>query len=138
MDWAFIKEIATVIFAVATFVTAGLLGLVYGDQKRLRTAAEDLRKRVDDLESERADDKVKIAERDGKILERDAEIALLKNVVTGKVEWIAVTDQVEEHHRQALQQWTKTDAHLVEIPAAIEKAVTAGVEKVIAAMKEKP
>lgn len=121
MDWELLKSISSGVFVVTTIVVGGLLGLVYGDQKRLRTAAEDLRHRVDDLESERAADKVKIAERDGKIAERDGEVALLKTVVTGKVEWLALTDQLEEHHRQALAYWKKADDRMADMLAAMRE-----------------
>lgn len=122
MDWELIKSVATGVFAVVVVIGGGVLGLVYSNQKTLRSSNQDLRDRVDDLEKERADDKLEIAGLSSKVNERDGEIGLLKSMVTGKVEWVAISDQLEEHHRQALAYWRTADermlgidGHMVEI-----------------------
>jgi hypothetical protein len=130
-DWGTVQTVILGVLAVITTITTALVGIQIGTVRTLRESNNDLRARVGDLETERLNDKAKIVERDGKISERDSEIALLKAMVTGKVEWIAVTDQLENHHREALEWWEKADGHLSAIPEALRAAVTEAVERAI-------
>jgi len=114
VDWDLIRSIFFVVFGVATTVSAALVGLLFGSLRTLRDTAGDLRERVKDLETERTKDKSEKAE-------LHAENSLLKSMVTGKVEWVALTDQLEEHHRQALQWWKLFGERLEEISTKVER-----------------
>jgi hypothetical protein len=100
VDWQNVLGVAATIFALAS---AAGLGLMRGTVANLRASNDDLRLRVGDLEKERSEDRASLAEVRG-------ENALLRSMVTGKVEWVALTDQLEEHHRQALKHWSKIAA----------------------------
>lgn len=116
VDWDLLGRIVTGVLSVTTIIATALVGVLFGSLKTLRDTAADLRSRVGDLEKERTEDKAAVAE-------KDAENKLLKSMITGRVEWVALTDQLEEHHRQALTWWKKADEHLSAIPAAIAEAV---------------
>lgn len=117
-------DILVGVLAVFTIIATALVGILFGSLKTLRDTANDLRARVSDLEKERAEDKAKIAE-------EEAKSKILQSMVTGKVEWVALTDQLEEHHRQALGQWAKADNHLSAIPGAVHDAVEQALSTVI-------
>lgn len=112
MDWDLIKSVVTAVLAIATIIATALVGLMFGSLRTLRDTANDLRARVGDLEKERSDDKAQNAE-------LNAENRILKSMVTGKVEWTAVTDQLEEHHRQSLGFWAEVKALLGRIEEAM-------------------
>lgn len=113
MDWDLLGRIVTGVLSVTTIIATALVGVLFGSLKTLRDTANDLRSRVSDLEKERTEDRAEIAE-------AQSENKLLKAMVTGKVEWVALTDQLEEHHRQAVAWWAKTEARLTEIAAALK------------------
>jgi hypothetical protein len=114
-DWSSIQPVlAGVLFVTTAIATAGV-GLMFGSLKTLRDTAEDLRNRVADLERERAEDKAAAAE-------MSSENALLRAMVTGKVEWVALTDQLEQHHREAIGHWTRTEATMSQILTAFREA----------------
>lgn len=89
MDWQNVLGVAATIFALAS---AAGLGLMRGTLGNLRSSNEDLRNRVTDLERDRADDRAKLAE-------VESENKVLKAMVTGKVEWTAISNQIEDVHR---------------------------------------
>lgn len=123
MDWGSLQAIITGVLTVSTIIATALVGVLFGSLKTLRDTAGDLRNRVTDLEKERAEDKADLAE-------KDAENRILKTMVTGRVEWVALTDQLEEHHRQALAWWRKADDHIAAIPTAIAEAARLAVAEV--------
>lgn len=129
MDWDGLRVIITGVLAIASTIATALVGVLFGSVKTLRDTAGDLRTRVSDLEKERAEDKAANAE-------LDAENKILKSMVTGKVEWVALTDQLEEHHRQALDWWTKADGHMAAIPEAIRDGVREAVSEAVRILKE--
>lgn len=131
MDWDTTRSIITGVLSVATIIATALVGVLFGSLKTLRDTANDLRARVTDLEKERAEDRAAN-------IELDSENKMLKSMVTGKVEWVALTDQLEEHHRQALGWWKKADGHLAAIPAALHESVAEAVHEAIRTLKEKP
>jgi demethoxyubiquinone hydroxylase (CLK1/Coq7/Cat5 family) len=114
-DWSGIQSTVLAILAVTTTITTALVGLQIGTVRTLRESNRDLRDRVTDLEKERLEDRAA----NGKLT---SENQLLKAMVTGKVEWIAVTDQIEAHAREALDHWRETEAKLTEILAAVREA----------------
>lgn len=118
------------VLSVFTIIATALVGILFGSLKTLRDTANDLRARVLDLEKERAEDKAKIAE-------EEAKSKILQSMVTGKVEWVALTDQLEEHHRQALGWWRTADTNFAAIPnslAALPEAVHDAVEQALTAV----
>lgn len=108
------------ILTITTVAAAAFAGLKMGTERTLRDSNVDLRARVSDLESERADDEAKIARLEGSIREQVGEIKLLSSMVQGRVDWTAIGDQLEEHHRQALGYWSRTEQHLAGIQTALE------------------
>ena len=112
MDWDLLGRIITGVLSITTIIATALVGVLFGSLKTLRDTANDLRSRVSDLEKERTEDRAEIAE-------AHSENKVLKALVTGKVEWVALTDQLEEHHRQALGVWVKFEGLLGEILAAL-------------------
>lgn len=117
--WGSVQTAILAVLAVTTTITTALVGLQIGTVRTLRESNKDLRDRVADLEKERLEDKGEIVKRDGRLAEKDSEIKLLRAMVTGKVEWIAVTDQLEDHHREAISHWTSTEAQLDQILAKL-------------------
>jgi hypothetical protein len=113
--WGGVQSTILAVLAVTTTITTALVGLQIGTVRTLRESNKDLRDRVSDLEKERLEDKAE----NGKL---SSENQLLKAMVTGKVEWIAVTDQIEAHAREALDHWSSTEAKLTEILAAVRGA----------------
>lgn len=107
MDWSTVLGAAAVVMALAS---AAGLGLTRSHVSGLREARDDLQKRVDFLEKERAEIRAEL-------VEVKSENKLLDAMVKGKVEWVAISDLLEEHHRQALQQWTGMNTRLDTIHA---------------------
>lgn len=95
VDWQNVLGIAATIFALAS---AAGLGLMRGQLQLLRDSRDDLQTRVTILETERTTIRTELTE-------VKSENKLLNAMVTGKVEWTAISDQLEEHHRQALASW---------------------------------
>lgn len=116
MDFDSTKSVILSVMTVATILATAGVGLMFGSLRTLRDTANDLRNRVGDLEKERIEDK-------GALAESRSENVLLKSMVTGKVEWVALTDQLEEHHRQALAYWGRTDKQLGDLPGRIGEEV---------------
>lgn len=108
MDWDLLGRIVTGVLSVTTIIATALVGVLFGSLKTLRDTANDLRSRVSDLEKERTEDRADLAE-------AHSENKLLKAMVTGKVEWVALTDQLEDHHRQAVTWWAETRKVLQDI-----------------------
>lgn len=111
MDWQSFLGTAATIVALGSF--AGL-GLMRGTLSNLRESNTDLRSRVADLEKDRAEDRAELAEVKG-------ENRLLKSMMTGRVEWSAIGDQLEDHHRQALVQWAGMNDRLDILNSVAEK-----------------
>lgn len=105
MDWQNVLGVAATIFALAS---AAGLGLMRGTLGTLRASNDDLRSRVTDLEKDRV-------EKTAKLAEVQSENRTLKAMVTGKVEWTAISDQLEDHHRQALASWKSIGTSLEQI-----------------------
>lgn len=120
--WGTVQTVVLAVLAITTTITTALVGLQIGTVRTLRDSNSDLRDRVTDLEKERMEDKAEIVKRDGQIAEKESENSLLRAMVTGKVEWIAVTDQLESHHREALGHWQATEDKLGEILKTLREA----------------
>jgi hypothetical protein len=114
-----IVDKAILFVTVAAF---GALFLVYGTTKTLRDTNGDLRAqheddkaRLHEAQSENADLRKEMTAMAGRI-------SVLEGLVTGAVNWTAISDQLEAHHaealnhwKQAIAQWAKDESVLVEI-----------------------
>lgn len=96
MDWQNVLGVAATIFALAS---AAGLGLMRGTLGNLRASNEDLRKRVSDLEAERERNQLEKAEMRGEITRLQDHEGYLQTMIQGRVEWTAISDQLEEVHR---------------------------------------
>lgn len=102
MDWQNVLGIAAIIIAVGSISLVGLMRERLANQG---AALDEFRDRVGDLERERVSLRSEVSE-------VQSENKVLKAMVTGKVEWTAISDQLEDHHRQALQQWAGMNQRL--------------------------
>jgi hypothetical protein len=102
MDWQNILGIAALIVAVGSVSLVGLMRERLANQG---ASIEEFRGRVGDLERERVTLRADLSE-------VQSENRVLKAMVTGKVEWTAISDQLEEHHRQAIVQWAGINQRL--------------------------
>jgi hypothetical protein len=96
MDWQNVLGVAATVFALAS---AAGLGLMRGTLGNLRASNTDLRERVTDLEKERAEDHSKITALEGKVAAAEDREHYLQSIVQGRVEWTAISDQLEDVHR---------------------------------------
>jgi hypothetical protein len=112
-------EVWNFVVPFITIAAFGALFLVYGTTKTLRDTNADLR-------AQHEDDKARLQERDSEIAkmrqsqaEMEGRIGVLESLVTGAVNWTAISDQLEVHHREALSHWRKAleqwsrDEHLL-------------------------
>lgn len=114
MDWGNLSGILTAFLGIVVIVVGGAAALQYGTVKVLRETASDLRARVEDLEKSRTKDRAENAQL---IADRDA----LSRVVTGEAHWVALGEQLDAHHREAVEHWKTDEETLVEIRDALRK-----------------
>lgn len=108
-------NLLTAVFGVAALIGGGLAGLLYGGLRTLRDSNKDLRDRVADLEKDRAEEKTAKAE-------LTTEVRFLRSALAGKPEWIALTDQMEEHHKASLAAWAMLAEQISELTTAVREA----------------
>lgn len=96
---------ASVLVALATFVG---LALQRGVLTSVREQNGDYEKRIKFLEDQRDRDKQTIKDQTN-------DIASLQRIVTGEVQWQAISDLLEHHHKDAVQHWTRAEELLVGI-----------------------
>ena len=112
--------ILTPIFGVVAAIASTLAAITYSVTRTLREANNDLRARVSDYKAAQEDDAEKIAEQAIQIAQCGTEIETLKALVTGRVEWVAVSDLLEQHHSEANTHWTTTEGYLDRIARTME------------------
>lgn len=96
---------ASVIVALATF--AGL-ALQRGIVTSVREQNADYERRIMFLEA--------AGERDqATITQQAADLAALQRIVTGEVQWQAISDLLDHHHKAAQEQWRRHEDLLTEI-----------------------
>lgn len=120
-DLELLSKIVTGILAVSTFVAIALVGLMVGTIRTLRDSNADLRLRGEDLEKARDERDKELAALELKIVDKAAENRLLSSMVQGRVDWTAISDQLEHHHTQAVAYWEKTGDDLTAIRHAFEE-----------------
>lgn len=147
--WEQLQGILSAVLLVSTIIAGSFAGAMAGTIKSLKESVEARGTRIADLEGEVAREKADVAraelERDQGLererATRDREVAaeraarvkaeseaeLLKTMVTGKVELVAIGDLLDHHHKEALSHWSGIDTHIQELP-----------EKIVEAMQEKP
>ena len=96
MDWQNVLGVAATIFALAS---AAGLGLMRGQLQLLRDSRDDLLARVGILEKGRTSDALKIKELEGKVEASEQREHYLQSLVQGRVDWTAISDQLEDVHR---------------------------------------
>lgn len=114
-----IVDKAILFVTVAAF---GALFLVYGTTKTLRDTNGDLRAQHEDDKERLQAAQDENAELRKQIMMMESRISVLEGLVTGAVNWAAISDQLEAHHteavthwRQAMAQWSKDEHILTEI-----------------------
>lgn len=112
MDWGQVQPIASGVLLVATIISTAVVGVLFGTNKTLRETVGDRGVRIDDLEK----NEVRLK---SDLTDKTSEANVLKSMVTGKVELIALGDQLDEHHRVAVEQWGTIDGHILALPTAI-------------------
>lgn len=95
--------------AVVTALVSVVLAIVLGSLTTVRADNKDLR-------DGRADDKERLAQKDSELQAKDTalaeangQVAVLKEINSGIVNWTAVTDQVAHHHERAEARWRLED-----------------------------
>jgi hypothetical protein len=105
VDWQNVISVGATIVALTTLAGLGLLrGTVIG----LREQLNDERGLTASLRARRDEDAAKIAQ-------LTTDLAALGRVVTGEAHWIAIADQLEEHHGVAVIHWKNERELLDEI-----------------------
>jgi hypothetical protein len=121
--WGDLQPIISGVLAVVSIVSAALVGVLVGTQKTLRDTVADRGVRIEDLEKEQArkdsEHAKELAARESELTEANSENRILKSMVTNKVEIVALTDLMDEHHRQATHTWASIDGHIEQIPTRI-------------------
>lgn len=103
--------ISTALGIISIATLAGL-GLLRGTVVNLREQLVDARAELTVLKDSRTEDKRLLA------LQKSDMEALVRTV-TGQVNWTAISDQLEEHHRQALQHWDRDETLLADMAATL-------------------
>lgn len=96
---------AILFITVASF---GALFLVYGTTKTLRDTNGDLRAQHEDDKERLQTVQDENAELRKHMTEMAARISVLEGLVTGAVNWTAISDQLEAHHAEAVAHWRQT------------------------------
>lgn len=102
------------VFGVLTVIVGGVCVLLLVSTKTLRDSRDDQEKRITQLEAERTRDKAELA---GK----DAQIDALGKVVTGEAYLVAISDQIAQHHSEAVRQWTHVTTTLDHLDQTMTK-----------------
>lgn len=112
--------ILTPILTVTTAIAATVAGITYSVTRTLRANNGDLKDRVEILENGIATRDQQIAKQATQIAECGTEIETLKSMVHQRVEWVAVSDLLEQHHTEANQHWETTEGYLERIAGHME------------------
>lgn len=121
MDVGSLVSTALSILSIATL--AGL-GLLRGTVVNLREQLKDARDEIADLERRRERETTERTEQAAtdatQIARLEAGIATLTSTVTGEIHWVALGEQLEQHHSAAEVHWR----HLAAATVRLEKALT--------------
>lgn len=112
VEWSQLQPIIAGILFVATVIATAVVGVLFGTNKTLKDTVDARGTRISDLEGE-------VVRKESETAELRSETSILKSMVTGKVELVALSDLLDEHHRQATIQWANIDGHVQEIPTKL-------------------
>ena len=107
--------------AVVTLATAGGFGLMRGRVTNLREDLRDTRETNAELRTERQEDRALIDQLRAEADNAREQLDALARVVTGEVHWIALGDQLCEHHAEAREYWTRSEDKAGEMLGALVK-----------------
>lgn len=110
MTWTLVHSV----LAVSTVVAMVLFGLAMGLLTTLRNSNKDLRDRVGDLEKDRDEDEKHIAQ-------LEADNTVLKRIATGEVQWQALSDLLDQHHKESMTAWNEIKAAISATHTAVER-----------------
>lgn len=104
-DFGRLLTIGLAIVSIATLAGLGLLrGVVTGLRENLKDARDEI-----------ADKDRRLTESEAKIVVLTNDLDALARVVTGEAHWVAISDKLDSHHREAVTHWTHDENLLREI-----------------------
>lgn len=95
MEWG---EVLSIVLTVSTIAGGAAMGLLRGTVTNLREQLRDERDRSNSLIQQRTEDRATIDQ-----LKTD--LTALGRVVTAEAHWIAVGQQLDQHHDEARAHW---------------------------------
>lgn len=101
------------LLSVITLATAAGVGFQRGKIAKLRGDVTEATDRADRLEKALIDARADLAT-------TQTDLAALGRVVTGEAHWIAIGEQLDHHHKEAMQQWQRERDALERIAVAVE------------------
>lgn len=102
------------LLSVITLATAAGVGFQRGKIAKLRGDVTEAEERATRLERTLTETRTELA------LAR-TDLQALGRVVTGEAHWIAIGDQLETHHTEAMQHWEGEQSTLERIALAVER-----------------
>lgn len=108
--WDSVAPFLSTASAIVAFAALAGIGLQRGRVTNAVAQLREAREQIEALRSERDDLKAKLTE-------VSADLAALGRVVRGEVHWQAITDQLDDHHRQVLAHWASEEEVLRDIRA---------------------
>lgn len=117
MDLTALGSTVQTVFAVVAFIAAAYAAIQYASLKTLRDSNEDLRNRDRDRAAQ-------IAELQAKVLELEALNTALGAAVRGDAYLTALSDDLTDHHKEAMQHWDDIRKQMVQVMGALERIAT--------------
>lgn len=103
----------TTVFSVLTVIVGGICIMLYVSTKTLRDSRDDMEHRISQLEAERSRDKETIAS-------QETAIGFWRSAATGDEKLDKISALLNQHHRDAVAQWTKVGAALGHVGTTLD------------------
>lgn len=103
------------LLSVITLATAAGVGFQRGKIAKLNSDLTESDARATRLERALADTRTELAT-------AQTDLAALGRVVTGEAHWIAIGEQLDHHHQEAMTQWKRERDALERIAVAVESS----------------